>query len=95
MKRHVLAFNDNQFSVPFLSEKEIKRTLQQGYQEMESGSKISQSSEIKDHGFSDDMIKRLMNFGFERPKVIKALQLSNGNEELAASILFTNSSMLR
>ncbi|KAH3663435.1 hypothetical protein WICMUC_005961 [Wickerhamomyces mucosus] len=38
--------------------------------------------------FSDEKITNLMNLGFSREEVIKALKQANGNSEIAASILF-------
>jgi hypothetical protein len=38
--------------------------------------------------FPEDLIRRLMDFGYSREEVVRALQAARGNPDLAASFLF-------
>jgi len=75
-------------SVTFLTEKESTRITSDRFLEKPPGGS-SQVETLETINFpTEEKIKQLMNLGFSREEVIKALNQCDGHSEAAASILF-------
>ena len=76
-----LHFNRGEFSVPFLSDGQIKKN------KMEDAKDLLLEKQASSGGPSEEVVKELCEMGFTRPQVMEALRVSDGNQEQAANFL--------
>jgi NACalpha-BTF3-like transcription factor len=79
----------------FLSEKDIPKSELFNHEEdkiiEENEKKIEEKVENKEkenQKYKEEDIKKIMDFGFTREESINALEIANGNVEVAVGILF-------
>lgn len=75
-----LKFGPAGVEVPFLHEHEIQHT--------DSRLMSNEGPSVSSSGSLDDKIEKLMALGFDRERSRRALEITRGNEEAAASLLF-------
>ena len=98
MNKNTLVFHGGELSVPFLGEGEIKKHFASAANQdkkLVGSEKIpigvdatTEKSLEKGAKFPEDDINKLMGLGFTRTQAIQALEICQGNVDMAASYLF-------
>ena len=99
---NTLRFPNLNIDLPFLPEHEIPKNvftnLQQQQQQQQDNPSASVPKSAEEQELSpptapdivdEEKVRRLMQLGFTREQVIAALEASNGNEDVAGSLLFS------